>query len=541
MAERRNNIRPLTPSAPPPTEIADDFANERSVITAEHFGPNLSTEEYLRQGFAPLEDGEAVVSELRRANYVEHITANGERKFYPARNFRVDQYDPENLLESKIVTDEETMDPAEEIKLQLEALRTGGKYRFVYGMPDITTRTGGAFLWFLKEEFPSSLSHLGIYKRSEWETLSKIEIFNSCLVHCFKDHKYYERVLFSKASIYTLCSKKIFAIIADMTESNIVVHKVRVYKNENNRTEIRKVTYYGSEGKKYNEDFHICLLQGHYFPFIENSEYTTRYIKHCVWKDNEKDPKKLRKKYGLYNSKTSVLNSFNLVKLMIEQKEDYFEDFDSEILKEPRKEEIDHQIMFNDYEQFDVDFDSRPNIPPKDNIPDEFEEIDEEELFNDLIDKAEIINTKFKEKEIFHGDIETRPNKQGRHIPYLMAYSDNDGKQRYYFWGENCVRKCLNHLACKRDKNKKTIFKFQNLGFDITQIRDELLCVVDSIEPSKSKVYRLHGYYKPDVRKKAYPIIFTDQYPQIPMKLDDYEKSFNLIKGKTIFTLILKI
>ena len=540
MAERRNNIRPLTPSAPPPTEIADDFANERRVITAEHFDANLSPEEYLRQGFAPLEDGEVVVSELRRANYVEHITANGERKFYPARNFKVDQYNPENLLESKDITDEETMDPADEIKLQLEALRTGGKYRFVYGMPDITTRTGGAFLWFLKEEFPSSLSHLGIYKKSEWETLSKIEIFNSCLVHCFKDHKYYERVLFSKASIYTLCSKKIFAIIADMTESNIVVHKVRVYKNENNRTEIRKVTYYGSEGKKYNEDFHICLLQGHYFPFIENSEYTTRYIKHCVWKDNEKDPKKLRTKYGLYKSKTSVLNSFNLVKLMIEQKEDYFEDFDSEILKEPRKEEIDHQIMFNDYEQFDVDFDSRPCIMPKDNIPDEHEEIvnqheeiDEEELFNDLIDKAEIINTKFKEKEIFHGDIETRPNKQGRHIPYLMAYSDNEGNQRYYFWGENCVRKCLNHLSYKRDKNKKTVFKFQNLGFDITQIRDELLCVVDSIEPSKSKVYRLQGFYKPDGKRKQYPIIFTDQYPQIPMKLDNYEKSFNLIKGKT--------
>ena len=530
MAERRNNIRPLTP---PLSEIADDVANERRVVTAEHFGPNLSSEEYLRQGFAPLEDGETVVSELRRANYVEHITANGERKFYPARNFKVDQYNPENLLESKDITDEETMDPADEIKLQLEALRTGGKYRFVYAMPDITTRTGGAFLWFLKEEFPSSLSHLGIYKKSEWETLSKIEIFNSCLVHCFKDHKYYERVLFSKASIYTLCSKKIFAIIADMTESNIVVHKVRVYKNENNRTEIRKVTYYGSEGKKYNEDFHICLLQGHYFPFIENSEYTTRYIKHCVWKDNEKDPKKLRTKYGLYKGKTSVLNSFNLVKLMIEQKEDYFEDFDSEILKEPRKEEIDHQIMFNDYEQFDVDFDSRPCIMPKDNIPDEFEEIDEEELFNDLIDKAEIINTKFKEKEIFHGDIETRPNKQGRHIPYLMAYSDNEGNQRYYFWGENCVRKCLNHLSYKRDKNKKTVFKFQNLGFDITQIRDELLCVVDSIEPSKSKVYRLQGFYKPDGKRKQYPIIFTDQYPQIPMKLDNYKKSFNLIKGKT--------
>ena len=148
MAQRRNNIRPLPPTAPPLSEIADDVADERRVITAEHFGANLSPEEYIRQGFKPLEDGEAVVSELRRANYVEHITANGERKFYPARNFKVDQYNPENLLESKDITDEETMDPADEIKLQLEALRTGGKYRFVYLIPEITTRTGGAFYGF---------------------------------------------------------------------------------------------------------------------------------------------------------------------------------------------------------------------------------------------------------------------------------------------------------------------------------------------------------------------------------------------------------
>ena len=296
MAERRNNIRPLTPSAPPLSEIADDVANERRVITAEHFDANLPREEYLRQGFAELEDGEAVVSELRRANFVEHITTDGQRKFYPARNFRMDKYNPENLLEAKDKTDEETMDPDEAIKIQLEALRAGGKYRFIHGMPDIATRTGGAFLWFLKEEFPSSLSHLGIYKKSEWKKLKPIEIFNSCLVHCFKDHQHYERVLFSKASIYTLCSKKIFEIIAGMTESNIIVHKIRVYKNEKTRTEIRKITYYGTEGKKYNEDFHICLFQGHYFPFIENSGFTTRYIKHCVWKDEEKDPKKIKNK-----------------------------------------------------------------------------------------------------------------------------------------------------------------------------------------------------------------------------------------------------
>ena len=427
----------------------------------------------------------------------------------------------------------------------MEALRTGGKFRFIYKRPDITTRTGGAFLWFLKEEFPFSLARYGIYKVSEWKELKDIEIFNSCLVHCFKDHPKYERVLYSKASIYTLCSKKIFEIISDMIESNIIVHKIKVVKkeqkqNNENYSEIRKFKYFGKDGKKYNEDFHICLLQGHYFPFVSNTGFTTRYIKECVWKDKEKDLSKLKTKYGLYASKTSVLNSFNLIKLMIEQKEDYFEDFRSDILKEPRKEQIDQQIMFKDYELFDVGFDSRACKGYKDN-PDEFETIleeyegiDEEELFNNLINniKTKLINEKNKEKEIFHGDIETRPNKEGRHIPYLMAYDNNEGTGKYYFWGENCVRQCLNHLATIRDKNKKTIFKFQNLGFDITQIRDELLRVLDSVEPSKSKVYRLNGVFKPD-RRKSYQVIFNDQYPQIPMKLDDYEISFNLEKGKT--------
>ena len=543
----RRDLRNIEVNPRPTSEIASDFGNERRTITAEYFGPGLDRGVYLRQGFPELGENETMVLNLHQANFIEHITIDGQRKLYSARNFRLDKYDPENLLEAKDITDESVVDPENIIKLQLEALRTGGKYRFIYKRPDITTRTGGAFLWFLKEEFPFSLSKYGIYKKSEWEKLKEIEIFNSCLVHCFKDHKYYERVLYSKASIYTLCSKKIFAIIADMTESNIIVHKIRVYKNEKkqndeNYSEIRPITYHGSDGKKYKENFHICLLQGHYFPFVSNTGFTTRYIKHCIWKDKEKDPKKLKTKYGLYKSKTSVLNSFNLIKLMIEMRDKYFEDFNSEILKEPRKEVIDEQIMFKDYEQFDIDFHSRLCPRPKDDIPDEFDEIldeyeglDEEDLFNNLINKIEskTINNKFKEKEIFHGDIETRPDKEGRHIPYLFCFDNNEGTGKYYFWGEDCVRKGLNHLTYIRNKDKKTIMKFQNLGFDITQIRDELLRVLDSVEPSKSKVYRLNGVYNPDSRRKPYNIIFADQYPQIPMKLDDYKISFDLVKGKT--------
>ena len=548
MAERRitNNNRIFTQDNRELGEIAQSVAEERQAPIAANFYHSRNSPEIFRNaGFPELENNQILVNEINRASHVEHIDVNGGYNRYNARNFRRDNYDPENLLEPKRRTDESLSDPDDVIKMQLESLRLGGNYRLVYEIPDITTRTGGAFLWFLKEDFPFSLSQYGIYKKSEWNELKDIEIFNSCLVHCFKDHKYYERVLYSKASIYTLCSKKTFEIIADMVESNIMVHKIKIIKNEKkkndkNYTEIRIYPYYGSNGKKYKDDFHICLLQGHYFPLVEDTGFTTKYIKNLIWNDPEKDMKKLTTKYKLYKSKTSPLNSFNLIKLMIEMRNDYFEDFNSEILREPRKEEVDKQIMFKDYEQFDVDFDSRPCQRQKDDefetILEENDELDEEELFNNLIDKYDeinIINNKNKEKEIFHGDIETRPDHEGRHIPYLMCIDDNYGTRKRYFWGEDCVRHCLNYLAYIRDPEKITIFKFQNLGFDITQIRDKLTIIHESIEPSRSKVYRLKGTFKPNGKKKKFTITFVDQYPQIPMKLADYEKSFILEKGKT--------
>ena len=176
----RNNDEPITPSAPPLSEIAEDLSNERRMVTADYFPPNLSGEKYDRAGFPPLKENETIVSDLNYANFIEHITVDGKRKLYNARNFRLDKFDPENLLEAKDITDESIVDPDNVIKIQLEALRTGGSYRFIYKKPDITTRTGGAFLWFLKEEFPLSLSKYGIYKKSEWKKLKDIEIFNSC-------------------------------------------------------------------------------------------------------------------------------------------------------------------------------------------------------------------------------------------------------------------------------------------------------------------------------------------------------------------------
>ena len=174
LRELGGNPRPIRPVI---TEIASDVGNERNVVTAEFFNSRLDPEVYRREGFPELENDEKLVDDIRYATQVQHITANGELEFYNARNFITDKYNPENLLEAQNISDESPADPDDEIKIQLEALRLGGKYRFIYKKPDITTRTGGAFLWFLKEKFPFSLSKYGIYKKSEWAELKDIEIF----------------------------------------------------------------------------------------------------------------------------------------------------------------------------------------------------------------------------------------------------------------------------------------------------------------------------------------------------------------------------
>ena len=151
--QRISNNEPIIPSAPPLSEIAQDLADERRTVIADYFGPNLPREVYEREGFPPLKENITVVADLNHANFIEHITADGDRKLYSARNFRLDKYDPENLLEAQDITDESTVDPDNIIKIQLEALRTGGKYRFIFKRPDITTRTSGHFCGFSKKNF----------------------------------------------------------------------------------------------------------------------------------------------------------------------------------------------------------------------------------------------------------------------------------------------------------------------------------------------------------------------------------------------------
>ena len=539
----------------PDHEIANDFSNtleelntDDPPITAEYVEPGLTRQEYENLGFDGPGPNDRIVDSLDKANYIKHVDVEGNVNLYKAANFRKIKINQDDLLDAQERTDEPS-DPEDEIKTQREALSKGGKYLFIYRHADKKSRTGGAFCYFLKEDFPTSLKHLGIYKLSEWNELNEIEIFNSCLVHCFKNHKHGERLQYSKASVYTLLSKKVFENICDTIESNIDVHVISEDKNKKKKNGVfqsrdRVYKYFGKDNK-YEETFKICLLMGHYFPFVDDVGYTSKYIKNCVWKDEEKDPKKLRTKCKLYSSKTSPLNSFNLVKMMIEQMDDYFEPFTSQTFKEPRKEKLDEKILFKDYEQFDVDYDCKENTPFNLKTDDEINEVleneeeieDEEEYFSNILNNIEI-NTDNVRYDIYHCDIETSSH-NNKHVPYLMAYYHNDYEDKKAFYGHRgkCIRTCLNHICKKHLKNKKLdnnlvlLLKFQNLGYDIRFIRNELDYISKTVEPSKNKVYELYGLYRIN-KNISVKIKFSDQYPQIPMKLDDYKNSFKLEEGK---------
>ena len=142
--DRRRNM--IDDNFHEPGEIARHVADERDVIRADFLNSRTSPEVFRNEGFPELENDEILVDDIRHASSIQHITADGEFEDYKARNFKTDKYNPENLLEAKGHSDESYKDPSDEIKVQREALRLGGKYRFIYKTPDITTRTGGAFL-----------------------------------------------------------------------------------------------------------------------------------------------------------------------------------------------------------------------------------------------------------------------------------------------------------------------------------------------------------------------------------------------------------
>ena len=280
-----------------------------------------------------------VVNNINEATYVEHILPDGTVEFHPAGNFEEDPRNPDNLLTAQKISDEAEIDD-EDAQRRRSMLRNGGKYRLIYIQGgNRNVKYGGDFKYYLREDIPFSFSYLGIYKKSEEDLLEEEETDTSCFVEAFKEYpKEYDILKNNYLNTYTKCDANTINPICEIIKRNIDVKYLSFSENQ------IKTYHFPSQksGIKYKKTIVICLFEDHFFPYVEETEFKTDYIKKCLWKTGRKP-------------RGRNLNSFNLVKETCLRKELYYEEKTKDNIKNKKKKKEVIKIApkdFPDYVKF---------------------------------------------------------------------------------------------------------------------------------------------------------------------------------------------
>ena len=351
-------------------------------------------------------------------------------------------------------------------------------------------RSGGFFPYLLKEEVPFSLARYGVFKLSEWEAIPKNKVNVNCLVECFKDTEYYEKLLSTISGKYTKMTKKDMTFIANIINYTIVVHRMRTYKTKSGdetKSKVMKI-YYPSSNVPNDEieklrEFHIGLYSNHYFIFEKVKDLYSNYIKKCGWKEGVKT----------YNVQSSPLDSLNLIRIIVEENfDDYLNDFSNELYKSIHAQDLSNDIICKG--KFDTEKDSRL-VKKKTN---------EDSIFSN----------------VFLADIETTTNEK-THKPYLVCCEDEFGKNRKVFTGDSCVYYFLKFIS----SFQRPLIYFHNLGYN-AKFLIKYLEGVNTIEPTLSRCVSLKGSFK-----KRF-LTFHNFYELMPTKFANFQQIFDLESGK---------
>jgi len=254
-------------------------------------------------------------------------------------------------------------------------------------------------------------------------------------------------------------------------------------KNDKGENKNKKVLY-GKEGRIYN----ICCVVEHYFIFDDETPYTKYYI------DNYERLKDVKDGNYIYNNmnqkkKNRVINSFNLIMALLENKEQLLNKIDYaniNLYDEPYK----GYIIDEDESNFkDLYFDPKYNA-----------KLYEEEEPKEPKAKTPII--------IFDFETYTENN---IHIPYLCCSIDENNNKRRFI-GEDCGEQLLKSL--KSD----VILMAHNAKYDMRFIIKNL-SKCNEINNGSSFI-TFSGYYK------NFKITIKDSYKLIASKASEMPNMF---------------
>jgi len=344
------------------------------------------------------------------------------------------------------------------------------------------TKEGDFFTYYLKDNININLEDLQIYKK---DCDDKNRNLDNCLLFSLKQYGIGDDKLEKIKEMIKL--KKI-----PMSDIKIVCDKLRVgitiwYSNIN---QTRKVSY----GKQYDININIGYIENHYF-IIKDTEYTSYSIKNYDSVKHLDDFNKIYKKTGM-KSNQRFINTFDLVSLMMENKDYFFDKIDAGNINKYDEVYLDKlkdntfaclEYDINDYRE--VSFDKTKIEPDL-----------------DCDEKTKIVYFDFETGKI---------KKNGKTFvePFLCCTIDNIGNKRSFI-GKNCAYNMLNSL------NQDTILIAHNAKFDYTFLTKHLWKCKEICNGSAFITFT--GYFG------KIKIQIKDSYKLIPMKLSEFPKAFKL-------------
>lgn len=351
------------------------------------------------------------------------------------------------------------------------------------------SRAGSFFPYYLKEDINIDLDELQIYKK---HCDNHERNLDNCLLFALKQYGIEEKRLESIKDMIKLKNIPLTDIQKVCDKLKICIRITFLRNNITERCKTKSVFY----GKEYHENHLVKIgyVEKHYI-LIKKSKYTSYSIKNY---DLVKDLPNFNMIFSKRNetSNERFINTYDLVSLMMENKDYFFEKIDAGNINKYDEIYLD-KLKDNSFESLEyTDNDYRLVSLDKTKI--------EPDLECDEIDN------------IVHFDFETGKIERNGKIyvePFLCCIEDNQGN-RNSFVGENCAYKMLKSL--KND----TILVAHNAKFDYNFLTKYLWKSKEICNGSSFITFS--GYFgKLNIQIK-------DSVRLIPMKLSEFPKAFNL-------------
>jgi len=346
-------------------------------------------------------------------------------------------------------------------------------------------KSPGFFKYLLNKDVDINLERYQIYKEFNKENYNL-----NCLLYALKAGGLEEKKINKIITEQYIKSRKIPQCKLDDICIKLNIN-IDLYNDNNNYKHIK----YPKKRNNKNKLFKIGALIGHYF-LIEETKYTKNFL------DESFDSKK-------------KLNSFYLIKFLLERKEIYFK----------RKITLNNKLLCTQF------YDKVEDINTLEPIGKNYKPIEYK--------PAKKI---YKDDDIYFADFETyAADKTLIHIPYLCCLRQykkinnkeyNIKKKNYQdldvqtFYGESCAVKMLNYVVKK--KKKKVLIYFHNLKYDITFIDKIFGLITLSRTKPDNKIIMQYCKYK------GVEICFKDTVALIPRQLKKFSTMFNIESEKEI-------